>query len=144
MPLRSKQGTTKTVDMRKMHLNPQELLRIQISMNIWETTGAFYIAPLTYVSEKRNSQRYFNAYMQFFTLYVKAIKEFIFSHRLNLGSDTLPPDKQPQMLSRFLSGVLHPLIHTGYGAEFRIPGMVGEGIDSLQVIVCCASKIRHP
>lgn len=102
------------------------------------------LCPRLDVSEKRNSNRYFNAYMQFFTLYVrehgvsKAIEEFIFSHRLNLGSDTLSPDKQPQMLSRFLSGILHPLIHTGYGAEFRLPGMVVEGINSLQVIVYCS------
>lgn len=32
------------------------------------------------------------------------------------------------MLDRFLSGLLHPMIHTGYGAEFRLPGMVVEGI----------------
>ena len=32
------------------------------------------------------------------------------------------------MLDRFLSGLLHPIIHTGYGAEFRLPGMVVEGI----------------
>lgn len=35
--------------------------------------------------------------------------------------------KQPQMLNRLLSGVLHPLIHVGYGCEFGSPGMVAEG-----------------
>ncbi|KIM44120.1 hypothetical protein M413DRAFT_443166 [Hebeloma cylindrosporum] len=88
----------------------------------------------TTFNEHLGDDRYFNAYEQFFTQYIKengvskAIEEFIFSRRWNLGSNTLSPDKQPQMLSRFLSGVLHPLIHTGYGAEFRIPGMVVEGL----------------
>ena len=148
MPLRSKKGTTRTVDMRRKHLSLQESLRIQTSTNTSETTGTFYTASLFHVSEKRNSNRYFNAYMQFFTLYIKehgiskALEEFIFSRRSNLGSDTLSPDKQPQMLSRFLSGVVHPLIHTGYGAEFRIPGMAVEGNSSLPVITCCVSTIR--
>jgi hypothetical protein len=34
---------------------------------------------------------------------------------------------QPAMLIRFLAGVIHPLIHVGYGTEFGIPGMVAEG-----------------
>lgn len=32
-----------------------------------------------------------------------------------------------RMLNRFLAGLLHPLIHTGYGAEFGLLGMVAEG-----------------
>lgn len=34
------------------------------------------------------------------------------------------------MLNRFLAGVLHPIIHTGYGAEFGLPGMLVEGTHS--------------
>jgi hypothetical protein len=79
--------------------------------------------------------RYFNAYMQFFVQHVKeqgigpTIEEFVFAQNANLGPY---PDKagerQPQMLNRFFAGVLHPAIHTGYSAEFSLPGMLVEGI----------------
>jgi hypothetical protein len=35
--------------------------------------------------------------------------------------------KAPMMLHRFLSGIVHPFIHVGYGAEFSLPGLVAEG-----------------
>jgi len=41
-----------------------------------------------------------------------------------------PPKR---MLNRFLSGVLHPVIHVGYGCEFGLPGMVAEGLGQLCV-----------
>ena len=74
--------------------------------------------------------------MNFFTYYVQeegfsvALEDFIFSPKANLGHGTnaqLPVDKQPHMLSRLLAGVLHPIIHIGYGAEFNLPGMIVEG-----------------
>ena len=76
--------------------------------------------------------------MNFFSSYVQengfsvALEDFIFSPKANLGIDEtdeaqLPVDRQPRMLSRLLTGVLHPLIHTGYGAEFNLPGMIVEG-----------------
>lgn len=73
--------------------------------------------------------------MNFFTCYVQekgfsaALEDFIFSPKANLGTNEaqLPVDKQPHMLSRLLTGVLHPMIHTGYGAEFYLPGMIVEG-----------------
>lgn len=34
--------------------------------------------------------------------------------------------KQPEMLNRFLSGLLHPMIHAGHGMEFGLPGLVVE------------------
>ena len=36
--------------------------------------------------------------------------------------------KQPGMLSRYLGGLLHPMIHAGYGAEFGQYGMWAEGM----------------
>lgn len=33
-----------------------------------------------------------------------------------------------RMLSRFLMGVVHPIIHAGYGCEFGLPGLVAEGL----------------
>ncbi|KAF8896871.1 hypothetical protein CPB84DRAFT_1781641 [Gymnopilus junonius] len=81
-------------------------------------------------NEYLGDDRYMNSFIfqllhTFFTSYVK-------EKGGNLGSGSvkgdLPKEKQPQMLSRFFSGVLHPLIHTGYGAEFTLPGMVVEGL----------------
>jgi hypothetical protein len=34
------------------------------------------------------------------------------------------------MLARFIGGGLHPLIHTGYGAEFGLLGISAEGKDT--------------
>ena len=33
------------------------------------------------------------------------------------------------MLTRFFAGLLHPLIHTGLGVEFNLPGTFAEGTD---------------
>jgi hypothetical protein len=76
--------------------------------------------------------------MNFFTCHVQekgfsvVLEDFIFSPKANLGTNEskkaqLPVDKQPLMLSRLLAGILHPMIHTGYGAEFNLPGMIVEG-----------------
>ena len=63
---------------------------------------------------------------------------FLFSSEANVGTSVNdggsrtvgnrePFSTEPQMLNRFLGGLLHPIIHTGYGAEFGIPGMIVEG-----------------
>ena len=35
------------------------------------------------------------------------------------------------MLTRFLAGLLHPLIHTGLGVEFNLPGTFAEGTEHI-------------
>ena len=54
------------------------------------------------------------------------IERYIFDAASNFeaGRDT---KKQPQMVNRFISGVLHPLIHAGHALEFASPGMLAEG-----------------
>jgi hypothetical protein len=47
------------------------------------------------------------------------LETFVFSDKYNTG--------EMKMLSRFLAGLLHPMIHTGYGAEFSLPGLLVEG-----------------
>ncbi|KAF8966075.1 hypothetical protein BDZ97DRAFT_1917776 [Flammula alnicola] len=104
-------------------------------------------------NEHLGDDKYFNAYMQFFTAYLKdneistALEEFVFSRKANLGLNSsnasLPADKQPLMLSRFLSGLLHPMIHTGYGAEFNLPGMVVEGLAQTAVHLCPPNLLTH-
>ena len=48
------------------------------------------------------------------------VERYIFSKAVN--------EPRPQMLGRFLGGLVHPMIHAGYGLEFRLPGMVAEGV----------------
>lgn len=83
--------------------------------------------------------RYYGAYLAFFTREAQAkgiaavLEEFVFSPKANLGPDPNAPHKdQPQMLSRFVSGLIHPMIHTGHGTEFGLPGMLVEGLPSFQ------------
>ena len=77
--------------------------------------------------------RYYQAYNAFFTSKLQeksdsipdVLEKYVFSRDANLvpGKD----GKAPLMISRFLGGILHPLIHAGYGAEFFLPGLVSEG-----------------
>ncbi|EPQ53297.1 hypothetical protein GLOTRDRAFT_140143 [Gloeophyllum trabeum ATCC 11539] len=77
---------------------------------------------------------YYNAYLEFFTdvLLDKGISatldEFILSPRYNYRPEIEEQEKQPRMLSRFLSGLLHPFIHTGYGVEFDLINQTAEGL----------------
>jgi hypothetical protein len=50
----------------------------------------------------------------------------VFSDKYNFnpGRDAA---SQPHMLSRFVDGIMHPLIHCGYGVEFGLKGMLSEG-----------------
>lgn len=77
--------------------------------------------------------RYFRAYVAFFTKVLKKIglnalfNEYVFSSGANWIDGIKDGKKQPQMVNRLLSGVLHPFIHVGYGIEFDSPGMMVEG-----------------
>lgn len=53
----------------------------------------------------------------------ECLEEYVFSAAANFGND----GEHPAMLSRFMSGVIHPFIHIGYGAEFGLLGMSAEG-----------------
>jgi hypothetical protein len=55
----------------------------------------------------------------------ETVETYIFGHQFNFGGET--PDTHPHLLNRFIGGLLHPLIHTGYGIEFGIPGILAEG-----------------
>ncbi|KZT20020.1 hypothetical protein NEOLEDRAFT_1158829 [Neolentinus lepideus HHB14362 ss-1] len=91
-------------------------------------------------------QEYYSGYLKFFTsvLLEKGIpatlEEFIFSNKYNYDSQIKDDDKQPRLLSRFLSGVFHPFIHTGYGVEFDLIGQVAEGLAQTAVHEAGADK----
>jgi len=73
---------------------------------------------------------YYQAYLDFFVEEVKVksfdaiIEEYIFAPDANYvaGNGT-----QPEMLNRFFEGILHPMIHVGFGVEFGLPGILAEG-----------------
>ncbi|PWN50736.1 hypothetical protein IE53DRAFT_368653 [Violaceomyces palustris] len=74
-----------------------------------------------------NNRKHYWAYLSFFDEQLKGkslaemgelIEEYVFGYQGD-GS---------QMISRFIGGAVHPLIHTGYGLEFNMPGIVAEGL----------------
>ncbi|KDN34683.1 hypothetical protein RSAG8_12232, partial [Rhizoctonia solani AG-8 WAC10335] len=71
---------------------------------------------------------FYNAYMGFFADEIQThglrptFERFVFSHEANWTKD------EPRMLDRFISGLLHPLIHFGHAAEFGVEGMAVEGL----------------
>ncbi|KAG8918387.1 hypothetical protein FRC00_012533 [Tulasnella sp. 408] len=81
--------------------------------------------------EHLGDKDYYNAYMHFYASQIdahgpgKALEKYVFSREANL---TAEGKQGPQMLDRFMSGLLHPMIHTGHWAEFHVPGMLAEGL----------------
>ncbi len=55
------------------------------------------------------------------------LEKFVFSESANVDVTT-NGNQQPAMLNRFMDGLIHPLIHTAYGLEFGLPGIVIEGM----------------
>ena len=76
---------------------------------------------------------FYQGYVSFFSKQISekgaacTLEEFVFSEKYNFqeGRDA---NTQPEMLSRLLSGLLHPMIHVGYGAEFGLKGIFVEGM----------------
>ena len=75
--------------------------------------------------------RYYQSYVSFLSdlLLSSSIQTVLEDYVMSKDANVVPgkDGKNPLMLSRFLSGFLHPLIHAGYGAEFGLPGLVAEG-----------------
>ncbi|KAF9555921.1 hypothetical protein CPC08DRAFT_711593 [Agrocybe pediades] len=83
--------------------------------------------------EHLGDENYYQAYMDFFKSELEqkdfkveaVLEEYIFSAGANFVEGAA---KQPEMLNRFFDGLLHPMIHTGLGLEFGLPGTFIEGI----------------
>ncbi|KAI3605299.1 hypothetical protein WG66_013067 [Moniliophthora roreri] len=92
---------------------------------------------------------YYKAYLDFFTSVVRdmgpaaALEEYVFSEKANFGSKN-KEGKYPEMLNRFLGGVLHAVIHVGYGAEFGLPGMWVEGLAQAAVNEASSGTLTPP
>ncbi|KAH7914912.1 hypothetical protein BJ138DRAFT_268140 [Hygrophoropsis aurantiaca] len=96
-------------------------------------------APVVITEENFNEylgdENYYNAYLKYFHELVltksasELLEEYIFSPRYNIDpTREAKGEKQAEMLNRFLEIIMHPLIHTGYGAEFGLPGILAEGL----------------
>ncbi|KAG1880778.1 hypothetical protein F4604DRAFT_486260 [Suillus subluteus] len=86
-------------------------------------------------NEHLGDERFYSAYSDFFAHelgkkgFARTFGEYIFAPSANYLAELRPEgDGQPEMLTRFIGGLLHPLIHTGYGAEFGLLGMSAEGL----------------
>ncbi|KAF9015726.1 hypothetical protein BDQ17DRAFT_1386409 [Cyathus striatus] len=77
---------------------------------LWSLGAHESILEAAYKESCSLQRPYYNAYLKFFTSEVKA-----------KGAATV-------LENRFVEGLIHPLIHTGYGFEFGLPGLVAEGI----------------
>ncbi|KAF9509405.1 hypothetical protein BS47DRAFT_1373523 [Hydnum rufescens UP504] len=55
----------------------------------------------------------------------KTLEEYIYSRKANY--DDQLGNNQPEMFSRFIGSLYHPLIHLGYGLEFGVVGVVAGG-----------------
>jgi hypothetical protein len=82
---------------------------------------------------------YFQAYLKYFSDELlangnfKTLENYLYSKKANSKEQERPL----AMFSRFLGGLLHPAIHTGYGLEFGLPGMVAEGESFLSFVSFC-------
>lgn len=89
------------------------------------------LTPAPVIRSSPRYSRYYQSYLKFFTELVLSqgpgavLEEFVLSKEANVvpakGKD------RPDTLNRYLGGFLHPLIHSGYGAEFGQLGMWAEG-----------------
>ncbi|CAE6505590.1 unnamed protein product, partial [Rhizoctonia solani] len=86
--------------------------------------------PITHENWTKNlgNEKFYNAYMNFFSSEIKksglpaTFEKYVLSDDANWGPGNL------RMLDRFLSGVVHPMIHFGHSPEFGIDGMAVEGL----------------
>ena len=114
---------------KKLHSLP---LTLSISKTGENTSGMNGNEKFCYLSGNllKICDRYYQAYLGFFIAEVKVksfntiLEEYIFAPKANFVQGD---GKQPEMLTRLFAGLLHPLIHTGFGVEFNLPGTFAEG-----------------
>lgn len=78
--------------------------------------------------------KYYQGYLEFFSDQLitkgvdKTLEDYVYSKGVNFN-DRAEADgsRQPEMFGRFMSGLMHPLIHVGYGLEFGLLGILAEG-----------------
>ncbi|KAG2121596.1 hypothetical protein DEU56DRAFT_984296 [Suillus clintonianus] len=86
-------------------------------------------------NEHLGDERFYSAYSDFFASelgtngFARTFGQYVLAPSANyLEEPHKEKDGHPEMLVRFIGGLLHPLIHTGYGAEFGLLGVSAEGL----------------
>ncbi|THU98566.1 hypothetical protein K435DRAFT_777442 [Dendrothele bispora CBS 962.96] len=96
-------------------------------------------------------ENFYGGYLKFFHDLIivqqqdipSVLERYVFSPDANFGT-TSSNGKHPQMLSRFVDGLVHPMIHVGYGTELGLPGMVIEGLAQTAVHKPSTSPVMPP
>ena len=77
--------------------------------------------------------KYYQGYLEFFSNQLvtkgihKTLKVYLYSKGANFNDRAKVDSTQPEMFCRFMSGLMHPLIHVGNGLEFGLLGVLAEG-----------------
>ncbi|KAG8970797.1 hypothetical protein FRC03_000014 [Tulasnella sp. 419] len=99
---------------------------------------------------------YYDSYLRFFTSQLKnegissVLEKYIFSKVANSEGPTLegttsaPSSMNPHMLNRYMSGLVHPMIHGGNGIEFGMIGSVAQGLAMGAVTAANSSALFPP
>jgi len=83
---------------------------------------------------------HYSGYLAFFTDSItkdgitKTVERYVFAPENN--------ERGVSMFTRFQAGLLHPLIHIGYGMEFNVPGMVAEGAPIIHIRILILIRLR--
>ncbi|KAH0834191.1 hypothetical protein J3R83DRAFT_11503 [Lanmaoa asiatica] len=78
-------------------------------------------------------ENFYQGYVSFFSKQISekgaasTLEEFVFSEKYNFQKGR-NANAQPEMSVRLFEGLVHPLIHVGYGVEFGLKGMLAEGL----------------
>ncbi|KAI0262052.1 hypothetical protein BC834DRAFT_892812 [Gloeopeniophorella convolvens] len=95
------------------------------------------ITDANFVEHLGKERRYYGAYVAYFSRHLmnhtplETLQHFLFLPTGNYRpycSEAGGNCKQPAMLGRLMSKLLHPFIHVAYGIEFALPGQVAEGL----------------
>ena len=92
---------------------------------------------------------YFYAYTVYFSKALKTasspadvLNKYIFSTGYNIDPNSAKGE--PAMLDRFLAGILHPIIHVGYGVEYGIVQQIADGLAHTAVHPAYQGSILPP
>jgi hypothetical protein len=86
------------------------------------------VVPITHDNffEHLGKHNYYQNYLKFFESAISSIGQVQVVEKYILSAEYNTP--QGEMLNRYLSSLIHPFIHVGYGLEFDLPGMTAEGL----------------
>ncbi|KIN98822.1 hypothetical protein M404DRAFT_156599 [Pisolithus tinctorius Marx 270] len=76
-------------------------------------------------------EKYYKGYATFFNEEIdtkgapQVLEEYVFSDKFQYQEGA---SNHPELLARLTSGVMHSMIHVGYGLEFGLKGMIVEGL----------------